>query len=782
MEVREDVLRILEIPKILSEFASSVRGELGLWALDGLAPQRDGKSLVDRVDLFKSYMACRDTQGEWPWNGSGCISPLLAEGRRSGLLSGEELASAARFLALCKMVREHLAKHKEAYPAFEGLHRQLRDFTEEASALGVVDDKGNLFDDASPELSTIRRELESLRRKVRRGAQAIMDNPSLAHMLQERVTAFRNGHFVFLVRQEFINRFPGTVVDRSGSGSSVYMEPSALVPLNNKLALRFRDEKNEEQIIFRRLTKKLLARERPLQDGEGVLACLDLFYGAAEVMAKKKWKLPQYTDKTMFMLREARHPLLGEGAVPVTIKCGGQFRSLVITGPNTGGKTVVLKTAGVCVYLAWCGLPIPAEEDSTVGDISSLYADIGDEQSIEQNLSTFSAHVKNIISILERTDKKSLVLLDELGAGTDPQEGAALGIALLDTLTKEKGLTLATTHHNPVKQYALTTPGVETASMEFDGNTLSPTFRMLLGVPGKSNALLIAQRYGLPEKVLEKARAVLSDREVPVEELIAELNERKAWLHRAEEEVADLRKKLGAEKVKYEELLREMEFRKDKILARAEEEAALILRKAEESSKQLIKDLEGAAKSVVTQHIQPRREKLRSERKKLEHAQEKRFLKGGGAKGGGPLLEGSPAQLAGTEIVGVVESLGPSKAVLRAGAMRMEVDVKKLLPTDKKPKDAVARPETITSPGDRVPPSIMVRGMNIQEAVPAVERYLDQAMRMGYDQVTVIHGLGEGVLRREVHSLCKKLKYVDSYRLGDGSEGGYGVTIVTFKK
>ena len=783
MEVREDILRILEIPKVLAEFASCVRGELGLSALGRLRPRGDVKALEERVALLKSCMSCRDSFGEWPWNSSGCISGLLSEARKSGMLTGEELASVARFLSLAKMTREHLAKHRETYPLFDSLSRQIRDFSEESDALGVVDDKGNLYDSASPELADIRHELESLRRQIRRSAQNILDNPALSHMLQERVTAFRNGHFVFLVRQEFVNRFPGTVVDRSGSGSSVYMEPSALVPLNNRLALRIRDEKEEERAIFRSLTKVILSRERPLFECENVLSDLDLFYGAAEVMAKKRWKLPQYAEKTMFILQEARHPLLGDAAVPVTIKCGDRFRSLVITGPNTGGKTVVLKTAGVCVYLAWCGLPIPAGEDSVVGNIGSIFADIGDEQSIEQNLSTFSAHVKNIISILEQADRTSLVLLDELGAGTDPQEGAALGVAILDTLTKEKGLTLATTHHNPVKQYALTAPGVETASMEFDIESLSPTYRMLLGVPGKSNALLIAGRYGLPEKVLEKARKTLSEREAPVEDLIGELNERKAWLDRAEGEIAALRKSLSEEKEKYDDRQREIEFRKDRILSEAERKAASILEKAEESSKKLLKQLEDSAKSAVHRQIRDTSEKVRSERKHLEQNQEKRLLSSGiGTKGEFSPSVGMAVQVAGTEIVGTIESLRGNRALLRAGVMKMEVEVRKLVPTKKKPKGTVTPPESFSMSPDRVPPSVMVRGMNVDEALPVVERYLDQAMRMGYDQVTVIHGRGEGILRREVHSLCASLKYVASYRLGGPSEGGFGVTVVEFRK
>ncbi len=397
MEIKEDVSRILEIPKILNTFASSVRGELGLFALDRLKPQPSLRNLLERIELFRSYMEFRDRNGEWPWNPKAvCVSFMLEGAKRSGMLSGEELLSVSRLLALANATREILGKHRGAFPAFEQPFRRFRDFSAELQALGVLDDNGVLYDTASPALASIRQDVDSLRRRIRRAAQSLLDTPSVAQMLQDRVLAYRNSHFVFLVRQEYVNRFPGTVVDRSGSGSSIYMEPSVLVPLNNTLALRLRDQEEEEHRILRKLTADIMARERPVLDAQDVLADFDLFFGAAEVISKRRWKLPRIEEKTLFSLHEARHPLLGEKAVPVSIKCGEGFRSLVITGPNTGGKTVVLKTAGVCVFLAWCGLPIPAEEDSRVGNIGAIYADIGDEQSIEQNLSTFSAHVKKI--------------------------------------------------------------------------------------------------------------------------------------------------------------------------------------------------------------------------------------------------------------------------------------------------------------------------------------------------------------------------------------------------
>jgi DNA mismatch repair protein MutS2 len=783
MEIKEDVSRILEIPKILRIFASSVRSDLGTYALDRIRPLSGMRSLLERIELFRSFTDYRDRNGEWPWNSKVVrISSMLEDAKRSGMLSGEELLSVSRLLALANATRDILSRYRGDYPSFDSPFRRIRDFSAEIQSLGVLDDNGVLYDTATPELAAIRQDVDSLRRRIRRSAQSFLETPAVAQMLQDRVLAFRNGHFVFLVRQEYVNRFPGTVVDRSGSGNSIYMEPSLLVPLNNALAIRLRDEEEEERKILRKLTAGIMARERPISEAQNVLAEFDLFYAAAEVIAKRRWRLPRFEEKTLFYLHEARHPLLGEKAVPVTIKCGESFRSLVITGPNTGGKTVVLKTAGVCVFLAWCGLPIPSGEDSRIGNIGAIFADIGDEQSIEQNLSTFSAHVKNIIAILEQADRTSLVLLDELGAGTDPQEGAALGVALLDTLTKEKGLTLATTHHNPVKQYALTAPGVETASMEFDIDTLSPTYRMLLGIPGKSNALFIAQRYGMPSQVLEKARKVLNEREIPVEELIGELNEKKAWIDREQAEISRVRMFLAEERRKYEEAAHDIEFRKDKILSEAERKAESILERAESSSRELLRTLDDASKSAVHRHISDKSERVRSERKKLEQRQERRALRAESLQGDFVPTLGGTAQIAGTDYVGVVEKLQGNKAILRVGAVKMDVNVKKLVKTDKKAKGVSLPRDTVAEAPDMVPSSVMVRGMNVQEAIPVVERYLDQAVRRGHTSVMVIHGRGEGILRREIHALCASLKYVESYRLGDAGEGGFGVTIVTLKR
>ncbi|MDR1376830.1 MAG: Smr/MutS family protein, partial [Synergistaceae bacterium] len=460
------------------------------------------------------------------------------------------------------------------------------------------------------------------------------------------------------------------------------------------------------------------------------------------------------------------------------------FTSLVITGPNTGGKTVILKTVGLCVTMGWSGLPLPVRDGSSIGNIDAVYADIGDEQSIEQNLSTFSAHLKNIIGILKTATSKSLVLLDELGAGTDPQEGAALGMAILETLKNNRTLTLASTHHNPIKQYALTTPSVETASMEFDADKLTPTYRLLMGVPGKSNALLIAKRWGMPESVLDLAHASLKARDVSVEDLIGQLNERKAALDVVERRLEKERTETAQLKKNYETRVAEIEYQKDKILSAADRRASDLISKAETASRDLIRGLEDVAKSAAHKEFNARRQDIQKIRKGLDARHDKRVHQELENK---PETfapkEGTTVQVAGSDIVGVIESLKNGKARLVAGPMHVEVSVDQFMQTRKTAKVALPPADTASAlKRETVPASLMVRGMNVDEALPLTSAYLDKAYRAGHSSVLIIHGRGEGILRREVHALCARLKYVSDHHLGDIGEGGYGVTVVEFKK
>ncbi|MDR2528512.1 MAG: Smr/MutS family protein [Synergistaceae bacterium] len=792
MFISQSVLRLLEFEKSLFPFAENVRGELGESALASLTPCKTMERLQARRELLLAWLDCADRHGDKaiPWvSGVVRVMGLFPLAEKSGLLLGEELLKVKALLTLATRAREALTEL--GYPAFETLGRRIRDFALELEALSVIEDSGRVADSASPKLQEIRDGLEAMKRAGRKTAIRLMEDATILNMLRERTLTYRDGRFLLLVRQECVNRFPGLLVDRSASGNSVYMEPRALSTVNNGMALKARDERDEETHVLMELTGKILARRRAVAEAEIALGEIDLLYACGEVMRKQRWTLPELSRRAGFSLVEARHPLLKNSAVPVSVRCGAaasgegtSFTTLVITGPNTGGKTVALKTAGLCVALAWAGLPLPVRDGSFVGDIDGVYADIGDEQSIEQNLSTFSAHLKNIVGILKAATPKSLALLDELGAGTDPHEGAALGVAILETLRKARVLTLASTHHNPIKQYALTTSFVETASMEFDADRLTPTYRLLMGVPGRSNALLIAKQWGMPEDVLKLARSSLEARGVTAEELMTQLNERGAALDLLERQVANERAEMERLKKLYEERVAELEYQKDKILAAADKRAAELVTEAETASRDLIRDLEETARSAVHRELGARRRDIQKIREGLEARHAKRVAR---ELANRPETfvprEGATAQVVGSGIVGVIESMKNGRAKLAAGPMYLEVPVERLAPTEKKAKIATPPVDTSSLPArERVPSSLMVRGMNVDEALPLTSAYLDRAYRAGYSSVLIIHGRGEGILRREVHALCSRLKYVSNYRLGDAAEGGYGVTIVAFGK
>lgn len=784
MFIEQGALQSLEISKVVSLIARRCRCELGVIAARDAAPAADLAELHSRQELFMAVESFREKKGELPWNnGITSVEPFLVEASETGLLTGLELLRVKSLLALIERLKERLISEREEYPIFSLLTRNIRDFSQDLESLSVIDDDGRLYDSASVKLADVRGRLRVLRETIRKKGHALLNEPSIASMLQERVFALRSGRHAFLVRQDAMNSFPGIVVDRSGSGNSVYMEPHSLIRLNNDYSSDKSVELHEEQKILRALTEKVLKRRKPINDAERVLGTIDLFYALSEMCKTDRWHMPQLTAKKKFGFRGARHPLIGEHAVPIEIKCGDKFRILVITGPNTGGKTVALKTAGVCIALGWLGFPIPADEGSELGDIGELFADIGDEQSIEQSLSTFSAHVRHVTDVLGKITDRSVVLLDELGAGTDPDEGAALGIALLDWLREKKAIVLATTHHNPIKRFALATDSIETASVEFDTSTLSPTYRILIGIPGRSNALLIAGKLGMPREIIERAQEAITGKEISMEDLIGELHEKRAVLEKENREVEMSRKKLEALKLDYESKIRTIEEKRDALIASADKKAVSIVRNAEDSARALIKNMTAAdAESAARREL----EKKRSHFQKIEQSaatrEEKKTSQASIAATNSKLRAGDTVRIIGTKGTATVIEVNGKKARIRAGAVEVEAPLTKLCAAT---EDKGTPPQDVRIKVSRpvgVPSSIMVRKMTVDEAIPMVEQYLDQAYRAGYDSVTVIHGRGEGILRREVQELCKRIPYVLEHNLGGPGEGGYGVTVVRFRK
>ena len=777
----------LEIDKIIQNIARASRTDLGLAAFKRIGVAKDLKELLKRQRLFQSVEEFRRSKGELPWdNRLSAVSPLIEEAKQSALLLGEELIIVRRLLLLSLRLREVFFESRTKWPDFLDLLKGLRDFSDEVKLLSILDESGHLYDHASDRLARLREKLSRIQDGVRRRGQAFLNEVDISSSLQERVLAMRNGRYVVLVRQDALGSFPGLVMDRSTSGNSVYIEPQVLVTLNNDLIVCQQDLIIEERRILRRLTEKILAREKALLDAEKIIGMLDLFYALSEKIRNEGWNIPIISEKRLFNFVQAKHPLLGKSAIASTISCGEKYRILLVTGPNTGGKTVALKTAGVCVALGWYGFPIPADDTSVLGNIDNLYADIGDEQSIEQNLSTFSAHVTHLRDILSTATENSLILLDELGAGTDPEEGAALGIAFLDYFLQRRSLVLATTHHNPIKRFALATKAIETASVEFNTETLYPTYRLLIGIPGKSNALLIAQRLGLPQSVIERARAAMQTSDLSMEDMIADLQDKRTLLERENKDLDRARKEAEKLRVAYENKSFELLAKKESLLEEADKKAAQIIAEAEDAAKKLLKRIDAISESSVRREIHGLqndmtliKENISKRGNQRDDLRIEHLVRS--APQLSPLVVGDLVSVAGSNIKGTLIRLDDRKGVIEVGATRMEIARKKIIKINQINEPGPAVRVKVTTPTG-VPSSVMVRGMTVDEALPVLEQYLDRAYRSGYDEVTVIHGRGEGILRREVQALCKRTPYILEQRLGGPGEGGFGVTIVQFKK
>lgn len=784
MIVSDQSRQSLEIDKILKLYDGYLRSDLGRIYIKNIKPLSDFETLRSRQNLFREFERYIDVKGDFPWDDRLIpVNNFIKEGKSRGVLLDEELLPFKYLLGLAVRLKELASDFvEEGYEELAGTAREFADFYEEQQALSVLDEEGRLYDSASEKLADIRSALETAKRQARTVGQKIVSDQSTASKLQEQVVSLRHGRYAVLVKKESASSFPGVFMDYSSSGSSVYMEPHALVPINNKIAMLMEDERHEERRICQKLTEMLLAREKAILKAQDLVSQIDLMWGIYNITRAYHWTLPEIVQKSNFYLVSARHPLLGSQAVPIDIHCGKSFKALVITGPNTGGKTVALKTVGVCVYLAWCGLPIPVKEGSTIGYFSCLEADIGDEQSIEQSLSTFSSHVKRIIEMLNQADKYSLFLIDELGAGTDPEEGAALGIAILETFLKCGSSVLATTHHNSIKRYALSAPNVETASVDFDPVSLLPKYKLLLGIPGRSNALLIAERLGMPSNVLEIASRELKTRDTSMEDLVERLRSKLSILEEKERELAEERAYLISLKNDLERQLAAINEKREHLLAEADRKAKNIIKEAQETAKVLLKEIE-KKNSLKEAHRTIAKLKRKTDKilREVEQRETERIERESSIIQGRIPKIGDRVLILGTNADGIIESIEGDKAAVQSGPMHLEVSLKRLRVLEEEEghrarsmiKINVEKPKN-------VPSSFMIRGMMVDEAMPSVESYLDRAFRAGYREVTIIHGRGEGILRREVHELCKRLPYVEEFRLGGPTEGGDGVTIVRF--
>ena len=786
-------IRTLELPRVLellSEQAVSAEAKQRALRLRPETEPEEVLRLLDQTDAARNLIGLR---GSPSFSGVKPVAEALDRADRGGALNTRELLTIADLLTAARRAKEYFndeAAEKTAIdPLFLSLHGNR--FLEE-KIKRAIPDEDTIADAASTELADIRRHMRAAQAKSRQILQKIISSPSYGKILQETIITQRDGRFVVPVKAEHKGDLPGLVHDISSTGATLFVEPMGVVQANNEyIELQAKEQKEIDRILAE-FSAEAAAHREDIQWDYDTLVHLDLIFARGQLSYKMNAVRPEVRRDGAIHLRKARHPLLDpKTAVPIDIELGDTFDTLVITGPNTGGKTVSLKTVGLLTLMGQSGLHIPAFDNSRLSVFREVYADIGDEQSIEQSLSTFSSHMTNVVRFMETADSDSLVLFDELGAGTDPTEGAALAIAILSTLHDRGIRAMATTHYSELKVYALSTPGVENASCEFDVETLRPTYRLLIGVPGKSNAFAISQKLGLPLSIIERAKEQISQEDETFEDVLSNLEESRKTIESEREELASYKEEIKTLKEQLEEKQDKLDQRKERIIAEANEEAHRILREAKDYADQTMRIFNKAGKdSMSAKELEKHRSDLR---KKMDKAGKKVALKTPQKQKSTlrpqDLSLGDSVKVMSLNVKGTVSSKPDSKGMLfvQMGILRSKVHISDLQLID---EPVITGPAlTRTGAGKikmnksaSVRTEINLLGKTVDEAVSELDKYLDDAYLAHLSSVRIVHGKGTGALRKGVHNYLKRLKYVQDFHLAEFGEGDAGVTIVEFKK
>ena len=659
--------------------------------------------------------------------------------------------------------------------------------------LRCIISEDEIADDASAGLRSVRRQIKATNDKIRDQLNSIVNSKDTQMVLQDNLITMRDGRYCLPVKSEYKNQFAGMIHDQSASGSTTFIEPMAVVRLNNDLRELAIKEQEEIEKVLQTLSDMLYPQTRSLQYDMDTLTELDFIFARAQLAKEMKASEPRYNTEGRINIKKGRHPLIDpHRVVPIDIRLGGEFSLLIVTGPNTGGKTVSLKTVGLFTLMGQSGLHIPAFEGSQLAVFDEVFADIGDEQSIEQSLSTFSSHMTNTVQILKNADARSLVLFDELGAGTDPTEGAALAMAILTDLHNRGVHAMATTHYAELKLFALTTPGVCNACCEFDVETLSPTYRLLIGMPGKSNAFAISRKLGLADEIIAMADSFIGSRDKSFEDVISELDKARRELEEKNQQ-ADEALRLAEElKSKLEQKNERLDAAKDKVLRRANEEAHDVLQKAKDYADETIRRINKLGAAGLSQReLEAERTALREKLSESEQSLALKPAKQNRVETGRSLEElriGDTVMIMSLNLKGKVAALPNAKGDLfvQTGAMRTKTNISDIryaeaeIEAPEKKKSGAGGIAVAKSMSVSIECNIV--GMRVDEALPVIDKYLDDAYLAHLPQVSIIHGRGTGALRDAVHQHLRRLKYVKSYRLGEYGEGDRGVTIVTFKE
>lgn len=801
--MNEKALKTLEYTKIIDQLTEYASTEMGKQMCRELQPSCDlGTIRQSQTETTDALTRVR-MKGSLSFGGVKDVRGSMKRLEIGSSLGIPELLAVSSLLTVAARAQSYGRHEKsEEFPddSLDERFRALDPLTPVNNEIKrCLPSEDEVSDDASPGLAKVRRSMKIVGGRVHTQLNSILN--SSRTYLQDAVITMRDGRYCLPVKAEYKSQVPGMVHDQSSTGSTVFIEPLAIVKLNNELREQEIQEKREIEFVLAALSSQLMPYTDAILSDLSILAELDFIFAKAALSRHYNCVEPKFNNKRYINIKDGRHPLLNpKQVVPINIWVGDSFDLLIVTGPNTGGKTVSLKTVGLFTLMGQSGLHIPAFEGSELAVFDNVFADIGDEQSIEQNLSTFSAHMTNIVSILNEADANSLCLFDELCSGTDPTEGAALAIAVLNFLHNMTCRTIATTHYSELKVFALTAPGVENACCEFNVETLRPTYRLLIGIPGKSNAFAISRKLGLPDYIIDEAKNQMEQKDESFEDLLANLENSRVTIEKEREEIASYKQEIETLKNRLQQKEERFSEQKEKMLSKAREEAQKILQDAKDTADQTIRNINKLAKSSgVNKELEAERTKLRG---KIQDVDKKLAVKKTAAPkkavSAKKLRLGDTVRVLSMNLKGTVSSLPNAKGDLyvQMGILRSLVNIRDL---------EMVEEASITGPGlsgthtggsrgsgsgsskikmsksFSVSPEVNLIGMTVDEAIPVLDKYLDDAYLAHLPQVRVVHGRGTGALKAGVHRHLKKLSYVKEYRLGEFGEGDTGVTIVTFK-
>ena len=791
--MNEKVLKTLEYNKIIDRLVEHATSEPGRKLCRALRPMTSLKDIQEAQTETKDALTRLFQKGSLSLGSNRDLGMSLRSLEIGSTLSITELLGIASLLENAARVKSYGRSEREdaqadsLTPLFDGIE-PLSQVSREIYRCILSEDE--ISDDASPGLKRVRRGMAQTAERIHSQLNSMVSG-SLHSYLQDALITSRNGRYCLPVKAEYRSQVPGMIHDQSSTGSTLFIEPAAIVNLNNQMRELELQEKEEIAKVLADLSAMAGEHTEALAENQRILTRLDFIFAKANLAMEQNATQPLFNEEHIIHIRGARHPLLDKKkTVPIDIRLGKDYDLLIITGPNTGGKTVSLKTTGLFCLMGQAGLHIPALDRSELSIFTEIYADIGDEQSIEQSLSTFSSHMTSIVSILKHADADSLCLFDELGAGTDPTEGAALAIAILNHLHDRGIRTMATTHYSELKVYALSTSFVENACCEFDVESLRPTYRLLIGIPGKSNAFAISRRLGLPDEIINDASAQISAEDKSFEDLLADLEQSRVTIEKEQQEIASYKNEIEALKRQLETKQERLDQSRDKILREANEKARQILQEAKDTADETIRVFQKAGPGASMKDLEKQREKLRG---KISEKNEKLAVKNPPSPQSGlkpsQLKLGESVRIVSMGLKGTVSSLPDHKGNLfvQCGIIRTQTNIKDLVLIQEKDAASTAKGGRTSSGKIRmskslsVSPEINLLGKTVDEAMSVLDKYLDDAYLAHLTSVRIVHGKGTGALRTAVQNHLRRVKYVKSYRLGEYGEGDAGVTIVEFK-